>query len=54
MMSSGEEVALRLRNAVAEGDDVEAGKAAQEALAAGLSPMVLVNESKLVISICLS
>lgn len=45
MMSSGEELALRLRNAVAEGDDVEAGKAAQEALAAGLSPMALVNES---------
>lgn len=44
-MSNEAELTLRLRNAVAEGDDIEATKAAEAALAAGLSPMALVNES---------
>ena len=44
-MSNEVDLALRLRNAVAEGDDIEAAKAAEAALAAGLSPMALVNES---------
>ena len=44
-MSNEVDLALRLRNAVAEGDDIEAAEAAEAALAAGLSPMALVNES---------
>jgi len=44
-MSNEVDLALQLRNAVAEGDDIEAAKAAEAGLAAGLSPLALVNES---------
>lgn len=44
-MSNETELALRLRNAVAEGDDIEASRATEEALAAGMSPLALVNGS---------
>ena len=44
-MSDQADLALRLRNAVVEGEDGEAADAAKAALAAGLSPMALVNES---------